>query len=111
MNDVFGELLDEVHVVRDEDEGAGVVFECEDELLYREDIKVRRGLIHEENVRRIDEEFDKVEAALFPSAEDAGHFVDFLFAEHERPEDTAGLIFAQGGCGFEDFGEDGIVRV
>ena len=57
----FREGADEVHVVGDEDERAFVAFEGVDQRVDGEDVEVGGGLVHEQEVRRIDEELDEVE--------------------------------------------------
>lgn len=67
MEGGLGEGADEVDVVGDEDEGAFVGFEGVDEGVDGEDVEVGGGLVHEEEVGGIDEEFDEVEAGFFSS--------------------------------------------
>ena len=54
-----------------------------------------RRLVHEEEVGRVDEEFDEVEPALFAAAEDFGFLVDVVFSEKEGAENAAGVVFAE----------------
>ncbi len=63
-----GEFSDEVHVVRDEDEGAFVLFEGEDEGFDGDDVEVGGWFVHQQQVGRIDEELDEVEARFFATA-------------------------------------------
>ena len=62
VNDILGELLDEVHIVRDENERSSIAIQREDERLHRENVEVSRGLIHEEDIGRVDEEFHEIES-------------------------------------------------
>src|SRR6266545_4421651 len=63
VQDLGRELANEMHVVRNEDQRALVAFQRERERLDGVDVKVCRRLVHEEEVRRINEEFDEVQAA------------------------------------------------
>ena len=65
VQDFGGEGADEMHVVADEDEGAFVAFEGLGETFDAGDVEVGGRLVHEEEVGRIDEEFDEIESALF----------------------------------------------
>jgi len=96
VEDSVGELSDEVHIVGDEDEGAFVGFEREDERFDGEDVEVGGRLVHQENIRGIDEELDEVEAGFFATAENGRFFEDVVSLEKEGAKDAAGLVFAEG---------------
>ena len=84
-----------MHVVADEDEGAFVVFQGMHQRVDRLDIQVRRRLIHEEEVRRLDENTGEGEAGFFTTGEDRDGFVDIVFAEKKSAEDGAGLLLGE----------------
>ena len=86
---------DEVHVVTDEDERAFVILQRADEGVDRLDVQVGRRLVHEEEIRRFDEDAGEGEAGFFAAGEDADGFVDVVFAEEEGAEDGAGLLFGE----------------
>jgi len=70
------DLTDEVNVVTNEDERAFEALQRENKAFDTPDVQVGRGLIHEKDVRRIDEELYEIYAALFTTAE------DFALLEH-----------------------------
>src|SRR5688572_178754 len=59
-----GEFADEVNVVGNEDEGSFVALERKGQRLDSVDVQVSGGLVHEEEVRRIDEKLDEVQPAF-----------------------------------------------
>ena len=93
-------------VVGDEDEGAFEALEGADEAFDAPDVKVGGGLVHEEEVGRVHEKFDEVEAALLTPGEDFALFVDVLAAEEEGAEDGAGVVLTKLGGAAADFFED-----
>ena len=95
VEDVFREGLDEVNVVRDEDQGAFVGAQGHDERVDRLDVEVRGGLVHEQQVGRADEEAGEGEAGFLSAGKDGDGFVDVVFAEEEGAEDGAGLLFGE----------------
>ena len=111
VQDLGGELADEMHVVADENERALVALEGEDERLDGVDVEVRRRFVHEQQVRRVNEELDKVEARLFTTAENASLFVDLVLAGKEGAEDGTRFIFAQRAVGIHHLLEHALVGI
>ncbi|MFM1945087.1 MAG: hypothetical protein RI897_4069 [Verrucomicrobiota bacterium] len=111
VEELGGDFADEVDVVGDEDEGSVIALEGELEGFDCMDVEVGCGLVHEEDIGWVDEELDEVEPGFFSAAEDLGFFVDIVPFEEEGAEDTAGFVFAHGGCAGEDFIEDGVLGV
>jgi hypothetical protein len=72
---------------------------------------VSRGLVHEQEVRRIDEKFHEIKSRFFTAREDSAAFLDIRAAEEKGAEDGAGFFFTESGAGGEDFFEDGVVFV
>ena len=100
-----------MHVVGNEHERSLVAFERHGQGLDGGDVEVGGGLVHQQEVGRVDEELDQVEAALFAAAEHLGQLVDLLLAEHEAAEDGARLVLAQVGSAGQDLVEDGLLGV
>lgn len=111
VEDAVGELPNEVHIVRDEDQRAFIGFEREDEGFNGEDIKVRGGLVHQEEVRGINQELDEVESGFFAAAEDSGFLKDVVAFEEEGAENASGFVLAERAVRGEDFVEEGIVGI
>jgi hypothetical protein len=59
------------------------------------------GLIHQEKVRWIEEEFDEGEAGFFPSTEDSHRFEDIVSAKKKGTENSSGGLLADGVGGVE----------
>jgi hypothetical protein len=53
------------------------------------------GLVHQQEVRRIDQEAREVEAGFFAAGEDGDFFEDVVFAEEEAAEDHAGGLLGE----------------
>ena len=68
-------------------------------------------LVHEEEVRRVDQEFDEVKAGLFSTAQDGGLLVDVILAEEEGPKDAAGIVLGEFAVTGFHLIEDGLVRI
>src|SRR3954469_14810447 len=75
------------------------------------DIEVRRRLVHQEQVRRIDEELDEVQPRFFAAAEDCGLFVDVVLAKKKGAENAPRIFFAQVVASVHDFLQDALGRI
>jgi hypothetical protein len=95
VQDVLRQGADEVHVVADEDERPVVRLERAHEGVDRGDVEVRRRLVHQEEVRRLDEEAREREARLLAAGEDGHLLVDVVLAEEEGAEDRAALLLGE----------------
>ena len=60
------------------------------------------GLVHQKEIRWIEEDFDQGEARFFTTAQDADGFKDIVTTEKKRPENSSGGLFADGIGGIED---------
>ena len=69
------------------------------------------GLIHQQKIRRIDEELDEVKTGFFATREHGCAFFNIGAAEQEGAENGAGFVFAQGRAGAHDFFKHGVVFV
>ena len=83
MEHFGGQLADEMDVVGDKDQCSLVTCEREDERFDAVDVEVGRRLVHEEEVRRVHQEFDEVEPTFFTAAQNPGFFVNVILAEKE----------------------------
>jgi hypothetical protein len=95
MQDCLRERADEIHVVADEEQRALVVLEGVDERVDRGDVEVRRRLVHQQQVGRVDEEAGEREAGLLAAGEDGGLCEDVVLAEEEGAEHGAGLLLGE----------------
>ena len=111
MKDLCGEFPDEVDIVTDEDQRSLVGSESHDQGFDGVDVEVGCGLVHEEEVWRIDEEFYKIQPGLLPSAQDRGFLEDVILAKEEGAENAPGIIFGEFAIGGLDLVEDRFVRV
>ena len=108
----FGrQAADEVHVVGNEQKGAFVALQSHCERFHRRDVEVGGGLVHQQQVGRIDQELNEVQPALLAAAQDCGRLVDLFLAEHERTQDGPGFVFAECRCAGEHLFDDVLVGV
>src|SRR6185503_6188297 len=83
VHHVLGEGVDEEQVVRDEGERALEGLERDDERLDRGDVQMRRRLVKEEGVGRVEQALDERQPALFAAAQDLDLLVDGVAGEEE----------------------------
>ena len=87
---------DEIHVVADENERAFVLLQSAPiSASMLADVEVRRRLVHEQQVRRIEQQLHEREPAFFAAAQHADGLEDVVPAEQERAEHGAGGLFAR----------------
>ncbi len=98
-------------VVGNEYQGAFVAFQRGNEGVDREDIKVGGRLIHEQQVRRIDEEFHQVQTRLLATGKNGDALFHIGAAEQERPENGPCLVLAQGRAGGHHFFQHGVIFI
>ena len=80
-------------IVRDEDERPLVLLQRVDQRVDAADIEMRRRLIHEQEIRRIEQQLHQREARLFAAAQDGHRLEDIVAAKEERAEHGArGLL-------------------
>ena len=99
-----------MHVVGNENQRAFISFEREDEGFHRKQVEVGGRLVHEEQVRGIDEEFHQAEPALFSAAEHLHLLRHIGAAEKEGAEDGTHVVLAQLAIGAQDLVEHGILE-
>ena len=92
MEDLGGQLPDEVNVVADEDKRPLVGAERHDERLDGVDVEMGRWLVHEQKIRGIYQEFDQIQTGLLSAAQDGGLLEDVILSEKEGAEDASGVI-------------------
>ena len=73
-------------------ERAFVTLQREHERFDRVNVEMRGGLVHEQQVWRIDEKLDQIEPALFAAAQNGGLLENVVLAEQERAENAARLV-------------------
>ena len=83
-----------MHVMADEHQRALVAHERLSEAFDAVNVQMRRWLVHEQQVGRIDEELHQVQAALLAAGKHAALLVHLLLAEQEAAQNRAGIIFA-----------------
>ena len=67
-----------------------------DERVDRADVEVRRRLVHEQQVRRIEQQLHEREARLLAAAEHGDGLEDIVAAKQERAEHGARGLLADG---------------
>ena len=114
VQDRLGDLADEVHVVADEVERAFIGLQGGDERVDRHDVEVRRRLVHEQEVRRVDQQLHQREAGFLATGKHRDLLMHVVLAEEERAQHAAGLLFREAvlrGAEFHHVLEDGQLRV
>ena len=96
MKHLGGDRADEVDVVTDENQCPFVLEQRLGQALDTVDVEVRRRLVHQQEVWRVDEKLDQIDPTLFAPGEDLAFFKDVFPAKQEAAEDGAGVIFAEG---------------
>ena len=92
-HDVVRQQPDEMHVVADENERAFVWFQRLDERVHARQIEMRRRLVHQQQVRRIEQELHQREPAFFATAQYTHWFENIVAAKQKTAEDIAdGLL-------------------
>lgn len=81
--------VEKVSVVRNDEEGAGVVDECFLQDVLRLHVEVVGGLVENEEVGGADEHANKGDAGTFATTQDADFFEDIVPSEEEAAEDIA----------------------
>ena len=92
-DDVVRQRADEMHVVADENERAFVGLQRLDERVHARQVQMRRRLVHQQQVRRIEQQFHQREPAFFAAAQDAHRLEHVVAAKQKTAEDVAdGLL-------------------
>src|SRR5690606_37417556 len=105
------DLVEEVAVVRDDDERAGVLPERLDEDGLARHVEVVGRLVEDEEVGGGEERAGEGEPALLAAGEHADGLEDVVAAEQERAEEAAQLGLGAVLRGVAERGEGGLVRV
>ena len=72
---------------------------------------MRGRLVHQQEIRRIEQQFDQRQPAFFAAAEHADFFEDVVAAKQKAAEQRANELFGDALRGVERFFENGAVRV
>src|ERR1043166_182013 len=93
----------------DEDESALELIERVGEGVYAGHVEMRRGLVHEQQVGRVEQELDEGEAALLAAAENVHFLEDVVARKQKAAEECADELFGEALRSVEGFVEDGAV--
>src|SRR4029434_1010855 len=98
-------------VVADEKKRPFVLLERADQGVDRADIEVSRGLVHEEEIWRMEQQLDERETRFLAPAQDTDRLEDVIPAKEKRAKHRAGGLLRDGiGCVEHAF-EDGLPDV
>ena len=89
LDDLRGEPLDEVAIVRDEDQRAAVVVERVEQHVLRVDVEVVGRLVEQQRVRRAQQHARHGQARALAARQHARLLVDVVAREQEAAEDVA----------------------
>ena len=84
---------DEINVVADENQRALVLRERADQRVDAADIEMRRRLVHQQQIRRIEQQLDQREPRLFSAAQHAVVLENVVAAKKKRAEHRARRLF------------------
>src|SRR5439155_26197052 len=95
-DDVLGHAIDEVTIVRDDDQSAGESLQRFFERLAGVDIEMIRRLIEEHQVSAEGHDFRERQPSAFSTGPIAGLLVNIVIEERELREVPANLLFGSG---------------
>ena len=88
-----------------------VLRERADQGVDRADIEMRRRLVHQQKVRRIEQQLDEGEARFLAAAQNADRLENIVAAKEKRAENGAGGLFRNGIGDIEHALENGLPDV
>ena len=89
LDDLAGELVDEVPIVRDEDQGAAEIFERFEQHILRVEVEMVGRLVEQQRVRRPQEHARHGQPRPLASGQHSHGLVDVVAREEEPAEDIA----------------------
>ncbi len=95
MEDLLRERADKIDVVAHEDERAVELSQRADERVDARDVEVRRRLVHEKQIRRIEQELHEGETAFLAAAQHADILEHIVAAKQKRTEHRAHEFLAR----------------
>ena len=111
VDDMIRQRADEIDVVADEDEGAFELVERVGQRIDARQVQVRGRLVHEQQVRRVQEQFHQRQAALLAAAQHLDLLEHIVAAKEETAEQGADELLGQALRGIERLLEHGAVQV
>src|SRR5215472_10396230 len=93
MDNVVGQSANEINIMTDEDQSPLKLVEGVGQSVDAGHVQVRGRFIHEQKVRRIQQEFDQREATFFAPAEDRDLLENIITAEEETAQQRAHELF------------------
>ena len=100
-----------MNVVTNKDERPVILLERADEGIDRADIEMCRRLVHEQKVRRIEQQPDKGQSRLFATAQNRDGLENIVAAKQKRTEHSARGLFGYGIGHIACAVENGMARV
>ena len=110
-HDVVRQQPDEMHVVADEDERAFVLLQRHNQRVNTGHVEVCRRLVHQQQVRRIEQQFHQREPAFFAAAQHAHRLEDVVAAKQKAAEDVADGLLGHALRRVERLLQDGVLGI
>ena len=111
VDDVVGQRADEIDVVADEDERALELVERVGQRVNARQVQVRGRLVHEQQVRRVQQQLHQRQPALLAAAQHLDLLEHIVAAEEETAEQRADELLGQALRRVERLFEHGALRV
>ena len=89
FEDAGGQLVDEIAVVRNEDDRAGVLHERVEQHVFGAQVEVVGGLVEQKEIRRMQQQAQQGVAAALAAGEHADLLEHVLVRKQEAPEQAA----------------------
>src|SRR5258708_8975026 len=89
FDDSRGQLVDEVAIMRDEYNRAGVLHQSLEEDVFCAEVEVIGGLVQQQKIRRMQQHAQQSIAPALPAGEYSNLFEDLIVGEEETAEQAA----------------------
>src|SRR5262249_31734122 len=93
VQNICGDGADKMNIVTNKDESTVVLLKRADEGIDRADIEMCRWLVHEQKVRRHQQETHKGQSRLFATAQNADGLKNIVASKQKRTEHSARSLF------------------
>src|SRR5579862_277351 len=97
-----GQVIDEVAIVRNKDDGAGIFHQRVQQNIFCPQVKMVRGLVKQQEVRRMQQQAQQGIASTLTAGENADLLEDIVFGKQETSQQAAKLGLAATGRGIAE---------
>src|SRR5579871_1491625 len=97
-----GQVIDEVAIVRDEDDGAGIFHQRVQQNIFCPKVKMVRGLVEQQEVRGMEQQAQQGIASTLAAGKDADLLEDVVFGKQETAKQAAKFGLSATGRGIAE---------